>query len=209
MKLLGSSTPTNYPHAFTLNITFQNSFSFTSLIKIPLYLFGSSRDTNGSHSFIHQEVQGLSLCFLLLRLLLCFFSLTNHLVPLFQIWKKPKVHAGCKRRNNLKLAEIGSLVLFFFFAWGMSWLCPFHAWLFFLKKGKDMHAALSAVCLTCPTRAWQENFCVRFHGGGTLTPIYKNRGDIQNWTYYWGLSLRVTLWSFGRKWLNMGWDTLE
>ena len=73
-----------------------------------------------------------------------FFSLTNHLVPLFQIWKNPKVHAGCNRRNNLKLVEIGSLVLFFI-TWGVSRPCPFHARLF-LKK-REGHACSPVRCV--------------------------------------------------------------
>ena len=93
MKLLGSSTITNYPCAFISHS--QNSFSFPSLIKVRLYPSKSSRDTNGSHNFVYQEVQDLNLCFLLFLLYYYYFNLTKYFVPLFQIKKKKK-----KKKNQ-------------------------------------------------------------------------------------------------------------
>ena len=136
MKLLGSSTTTNYPCAFISHS--QNSFSFPSLIKVRLYPSKSSRDTNGSHNFVYQEVQDLNLCFLLFLLYYYyyFFNLTKYFVPLFQIKKKKK------KKKNTK-GHVGQT---FYFGW--YWLkfarpCPSR--IGFIKKKKIMWDAHTTV----------------------------------------------------------------
>ena len=153
MKLLGSSTTTNYPCAFISHS--QNSFSFPSLIKVRLYPSKSSRDTNGSHNFVYQEVQDLNLCFLLFLLYYYyyFFNLTKYFVPLFQIKKKKK-----KKKPKAMLAKpfISADI-----GWNSQGRVPVVSDLLKKKKSCGTHIQPCPSCTPCPS-------CVRHKYGNHL-----------------------------------------
>ena len=159
MKLLGSSTTTNYPYAFISHSP--NSFSFPSLIKVRLYPSKSSRDTNGSHNFVYQEVQDLNLCFLLFLLYYYyyyFFNLTKYFVPLFQI---KKIIKKKNKKKNTK-GHVGQT--FYFGRYWLKFTRPCPSRIGFIKKKKKSygtHIQPCPSCTPCPS-------CVRHKYGNHL-----------------------------------------